>query len=119
MDSCALPIVIKLFQACGYNSHRNCNDIYERLEAVTSENYKIRVKNLTKSYHCKKNFELPVLDNISFSVNRGDFYSIVGPSGCGKTTTLQIIAGIEQMDKGSININHLSKDNNVMAMIYF
>ena len=45
---------------------------------------------------------LPVLDGISFSVERGGFAGIVGPSGCGKTTLIKIIAGVIPADSGSI-----------------
>ncbi len=38
------------------------------------------------------------VDNISFEVRRGEFFSILGPSGCGKTTTLRLLAGFEQPD---------------------
>ena len=44
------------------------------------------------------------VDNLSFSVQRGSFFSILGPSGCGKTTLLRMIAGFLQPDAGSILI---------------
>ena len=56
---------------------------------------KLRVKNLTKVYNGKK-----VLDNITFSVEDGEFLSILGSSGCGKTTLLRIIIGIESPTEG-------------------
>lgn len=43
-----------------------------------------------------------VLRNISFTVNEGEFLSILGPSGCGKTTILRILIGLEQASKGTI-----------------
>ncbi len=42
------------------------------------------------------------LSNISFSINKGEFFSILGPSGCGKTTLLRLLAGFEQPDSGRI-----------------
>lgn len=42
------------------------------------------------------------VDNVSFSVKRGEFFSLLGPSGCGKTTLLRLIAGFEQPDSGRI-----------------
>ncbi len=42
------------------------------------------------------------LSNISFSIKKGEFFSILGPSGCGKTTLLRLLAGFEQPDKGRI-----------------
>ncbi len=42
------------------------------------------------------------VDDVSFSIPRGAFFSLVGPSGCGKTTTLRMIAGFEQPTSGDI-----------------
>lgn len=42
------------------------------------------------------------LDNVSFSIKKGDFFSILGPSGCGKTTLLRILAGLDQPDSGDV-----------------
>jgi spermidine/putrescine transport system ATP-binding protein len=46
----------------------------------------------------------PAVDDVSFSVARGSFFSILGPSGCGKTTLLRMIAGFIQPDRGDIAI---------------
>src|SRR5579863_7530025 len=43
--------------------------------------------------------------NVSLSVPRGSFFSLLGPSGCGKTTTLRMIAGFETPDQGEIHLN--------------
>ncbi|MGC1466409.1 MAG: ABC transporter ATP-binding protein [Pseudolabrys sp.] len=45
-----------------------------------------------------------VLDDVSFSVKRGEFFVIVGPSGCGKSTLLRIIQGLETPDEGIITL---------------
>ena len=45
-----------------------------------------------------------VVDDISFTVEPGAFYSLLGPSGCGKTTTLRCVAGLEHADGGQISI---------------
>lgn len=52
------------------------------------------------------------LDNINFTIQPGEFFSLLGPSGCGKTTLLRIIAGFESPDKGSI----LFDDKNVVLL---
>jgi spermidine/putrescine transport system ATP-binding protein len=44
------------------------------------------------------------VDSLSFSVERGSFFSILGPSGCGKTTLLRMIAGFIAPDGGDIAI---------------
>ncbi|HEU5217992.1 MAG TPA: ABC transporter ATP-binding protein [Gemmatimonadales bacterium] len=40
------------------------------------------------------------VDDVSFDVERGEFFSLLGPSGCGKTTTLRLLAGLETPDPG-------------------
>ena len=44
--------------------------------------------------------EVAAVDAVSFEIPRGSFHSFLGPSGCGKTTTLRLIAGFEQPDRG-------------------
>lgn len=44
------------------------------------------------------------VDNVSLSVNKGEFIVLLGPSGCGKTTTLRIIAGLELPDSGRVTL---------------
>ncbi|MEO6015788.1 MAG: ABC transporter ATP-binding protein [Polaromonas sp.] len=46
----------------------------------------------------------PAVKNLSFTVERGSFFSILGPSGCGKTTLLRMIAGFLAPDRGEIQI---------------
>ena len=46
--------------------------------------------------------DVTAVDDISFEVQRGQFYSLLGPSGCGKTTTLRLVAGFERADAGRI-----------------
>jgi spermidine/putrescine transport system ATP-binding protein len=41
-------------------------------------------------------------DNVSLSIQKGEFFSLLGPSGCGKTTLLRILAGFEQPDHGRV-----------------
>ncbi len=57
----------------------------------------IRFQNVTKSY----NGEV-IVDNLSLTIPGGTFFALLGPSGSGKTTLLRLIAGLEQVDSGSI-----------------
>ncbi len=57
----------------------------------------IRCENIYKKYKSKT-----VLEDISFTVNRGEFLSLLGPSGCGKTTILRMLIGIEKPSSGKI-----------------
>ena len=45
------------------------------------------------------------LDDVSLSIRRGEFFSLLGPSGCGKTTLLRIIGGFEQLTSGQVLID--------------
>lgn len=60
----------------------------------------LKTENLEKSF---KN--LKVVDNISFSLEKGDVFGFIGPNGAGKTTTIRMILGLLKMDKGTIYIN--------------
>ncbi|QEU07511.1 ABC transporter ATP-binding protein [Paracoccus yeei] len=53
----------------------------------------------------KKYGTFTAVESLSFSVERGSFVSLLGPSGCGKTTTLQMIAGFEDVTAGRILLN--------------
>ena len=63
----------------------------------------LEVKNISKKYQSKKE-EILAIENINFSVNLGEFVSIIGPSGCGKSTLLSIISGLEEKTTGEIYI---------------
>jgi len=60
----------------------------------------LKVSDLRRSYD-----DIDAVKNISFEVEEGEFVALLGPSGCGKSTTLKMIAGLEQPDGGSIEIN--------------
>ncbi|ALE83962.1 ABC transporter ATP-binding protein [Pseudonocardia sp. HH130629-09] len=45
------------------------------------------------------------IDDVSFAVTKGDFFTLLGPSGCGKTTTLRCLAGLETADGGEITMD--------------
>lgn len=59
----------------------------------------LRVENLSKVYGTKEN-KVVALDNVSFSVNKGEFVAIVGHSGSGKSTLLHLIGGVDRPTKG-------------------
>ena len=60
----------------------------------------VTIDNLSKNYG-----DFQVLKNVSMKINQGEFFSILGPSGCGKTTLLRIIAGLEDVTSGHIEIS--------------
>jgi spermidine/putrescine transport system ATP-binding protein len=55
--------------------------------------------------------DLVAVDNVSFSVNAGEFFTLLGPSGCGKTTLLRMIAGFDQPDSGTITLDGIDLKN--------
>ena len=65
----------------------------------------LEVNNLKKIYHTKTS-ETKALENITFTVNEGEFIAIVGPSGCGKSTILSILCGLENKTDGTIKMNN-------------
>lgn len=72
----------------------------------------LEVKNISKKYQNQEG-EVLALDNVNFSINKGEFVSIIGPSGCGKSTLLSIIAGLEEKTKGEIFIDGEKCDRNI------
>lgn len=61
----------------------------------------IRFENVTKQY----DDDPAVLNNVSFEIEKGKFYTLLGPSGCGKTTILRLIAGFMEPSEGKIYFN--------------
>ena len=78
----------------------------------------LKVKNLSKSFDNKI-----VLNNLNFTVNKGEFLSVLGPSGCGKTTLLRILIGLEKQDSGEIikdgkDISSLEPSQRGMGIVF-
>ena len=64
----------------------------------------VEIKNLVKTY-TRGDQEVPVLRDITLSIDRGDFISLMGPSGSGKSTLLNLIAGIYKPTAGILRID--------------
>ncbi len=64
----------------------------------------VKVENLTKTYGGGEN-QVVALDNVSFSVEKGDFVAITGASGSGKSTLLHILGLVDRPSSGKIYIN--------------
>lgn len=70
----------------------------------------LEVTNLCKTYG-KGDTMVKALDNVSFSVEKGEFVAIIGPSGSGKSTLLHILGGVDVPTKGSVVINQTDISN--------
>ncbi len=60
----------------------------------------VRLENVTKRFD-----RFTAVDDLSLSIEKGEFVSLLGPSGCGKTTTLQMIAGLQDPTAGRIHLD--------------
>jgi len=78
----------------------------------------VTIDQVTKGYNHQV-----VLENISLTLKKGEFATLLGQSGCGKSTLLRSIAGLEDVDAGSIfidgkDITHLSPRNREVGMVF-
>ena len=64
----------------------------------------LEVKNLTKKYG-KGEAEVIALDNVSFTISKGEFVAIVGASGSGKSTLMHLIGGVDRPNSGAVFVD--------------
>ncbi len=64
---------------------------------------------ITAKNVCKKYSGNTVLENISFTVNKGEFFHILGENGTGKTTLMRLILGLTELNGGSISYSNMRK----------
>jgi putative spermidine/putrescine transport system ATP-binding protein len=79
----------------------------------------VRLERVEKSFDGKTR----VVDRVDLVVEPGEFFALLGPSGCGKTTTLRMIAGFEEPDRGRIvvggeDVTHVPAHRRDMGMIF-
>ncbi|MBD3250009.1 MAG: ATP-binding cassette domain-containing protein, partial [Candidatus Pacebacteria bacterium] len=63
----------------------------------------IKTTNIHKSFPAGSQ-QVSVLKSIDFEVEAGDFFVIFGPSGCGKSTLLHVVLGLEEPEKGQVEL---------------
>ena len=81
------------------------------------------LRNLTKTFRDGRGNTVIAVDNVSMTVHKGEFVTLIGPSGCGKTTTLRMVAGIETPDSGEIllqstPITDIPQRDRVMPLVF-
>ena len=84
---------------------------------------RVVIENLCKVFEGPKREEVFAVNNASLVVEDQEFLVLVGPSGCGKSTTLRMIAGLEEISRGTISIdgrvvNDLSPKDRDIAMVF-
>lgn len=86
---------------------------------MSSKKPLLTVDRISKVYQ-RPDGRLPVLDQISFQVQAGEFLCLVGVSGCGKTTLLKLIAGLEQPTGGAIYLDgeEVDKPNRHVGFVF-
>ncbi|AFZ00383.1 ABC transporter ATP-binding protein [Calothrix sp. PCC 6303] len=65
----------------------------------------LEISNLSKSYRNKDGDEFIVLDNVNLTIGENEFVTLVGHSGCGKSTLLKIVAGLEKVTSGLVQLD--------------
>jgi len=65
----------------------------------------ISIKDVHKEFKVEKKPNVNALNGVSLDIQKNEFICVVGPSGCGKTTWLNIIAGLESFDSGSVTMH--------------
>ena len=83
----------------------------------------LTLTDITKVFNSGENDEVIAVDEVSMTIDDGEFLVLVGPSGCGKSTTLRMIAGLETVTSGDITlddrrINDVSPANRDIAMVF-
>lgn len=83
----------------------------------------VKLENVTKRFKSPGGGVVVAVDDLSLSVEKGSFVTLLGPSGCGKTTTLRIVAGFTNPDAGHIyidgtDITHIPPNKRGLAMVF-
>ena len=88
--------------------------------AATAEPLAVQVRNASVVYPPAQAHDQPVhaLSDINLNIQPGEFVSLIGPSGCGKTTLLRVIADLEPLTAGEVQVNGLTPHQARLARAY-
>ncbi|MDG2237634.1 MAG: ABC transporter ATP-binding protein [Arenicellales bacterium] len=87
-----MPIRLIAVEQCGFHTEG----------AYMNDTVAITVRGVSKVFSQATEHEVRALDNVSVSIAKNEFFTLLGPSGCGKTTLLRLIAGFEHPTNGAI-----------------
>src|SRR3979490_1440350 len=90
------------------------DDLRQRTSAIRT---KIAIRHPGKRFETRHQQVTAIVD-LSVDIAQGEFFMIVGPSGCGKTTLLRILAGLETVTAGTIEIETPTSSRPVNSMIF-
>jgi NitT/TauT family transport system ATP-binding protein len=79
---------------------------------------KVVIDNVSKEFASRTGKAFTALDDVSFTIGRGEFVSVVGPSGCGKSTLLRMIAQLDRPSSGQIDIICENSDRSPTAVVF-
>jgi ABC-type nitrate/sulfonate/bicarbonate transport system ATPase subunit len=65
----------------------------------------LQLHGVSKAFRGRRGEEVPVLRDVAFAADDGEFVSVIGPSGCGKSTLFSLIAGLEAPDAGTLTLD--------------
>jgi len=91
----------------------------ERTNNNNEYSWVLKIEGISKYFINEMNEKIPVLENLSLTLKKNEFHSIIGPSGCGKTTLLRILAGFDMKFKGNIYLPDyvISTNNNEKSLL--
>ncbi|BBH23018.1 nitrate/sulfonate/bicarbonate ABC transporter ATP-binding protein [Paenibacillus baekrokdamisoli] len=64
----------------------------------------IQIQGVSKTFKQRDGGQFTAIEDISITIRKGEFLSILGPSGCGKSTLLNLVAGLEQVETGTVEV---------------
>ncbi len=84
---------------------------------------KVIIENVCKSYPGEKSGQVLAVEDVNLTIDSEEFMVFVGPSGCGKSTTLRMIAGLEEISRGSVfidgkRVNDVPPKDRDIAMVF-